>query len=174
MKLLFVVLALASCALGACTATTNLDKPLDTPSGHPEVTISRTTDNKVKAALAREMTSKGFHVTKDTRSELAFDKPLDDKQAQAVLGNKVTGTTNGRITYSITRVGDDIRIIADLAAITNPGSPSELSTDMNDATKGAPVHDVQSFLEDVRTELNGAQTSPSSLKKPVPTAPSEH
>jgi hypothetical protein len=173
MKLLFVVLALASCALGACTTSTNLDKPLDTPSGHPEVTISRTTDTKVKAALLHEMMSKGFHVTKDTRSGLAFDKPLDDKQAQAVLGNKVTGTAIGRITYSITRVGDDIRVIADLAAVTNPGSASELSTDMNDPAKGAPVHDVQSFLEDVRTELNGAQTSPSSLK-PVPPPPTGH
>jgi hypothetical protein len=174
MKSLFVVLALASCALGACTASTHHDTPLNTPSGHPEVMISRTADNKVKAALVREMIAKGFHVTKDTPSELAFDKPLDDKQAQAILGNKVTSTANGRITYSITKVGDDVRVVADLTAVTNPGSASELSTDMNDAAKGAPVHDVQSFLEDVRTELNGAQTSTSSLKKPVPPPPTGH
>jgi len=164
MKSLFVVLALASCALGACAAPTHLD----TPSGHPEVTISRTTPNKVKAALVRKMIDKGFQVTKDKQFELAFDRPLDNKLAEALLGSKVSGTPNMRVTYSISQVGDDVRVIADLAAITNPGSASELSTDMNDAAKGAPVHDVQSFLDELRTELNSAQTSQPSLKKPVP------
>jgi hypothetical protein len=164
MRSLFVVLALASCGLGACTAPTHLD----TPSGHPEATISRTTPNKVKAALVHNMKDKGFQITKDKQFELAFDRPLDSKLAEALLGSKANGTPNLRITYSIAQVGDDVRVIADLAAITNPGSASEQSTDMNGAAKGAPVHDVQSFLDDLRTELNNAQTSNPSLKKPVP------
>jgi hypothetical protein len=103
------------------------------------------------------MIDKGFQVTKDTQFELAFDRPLDDKQAQAILGSKVKGTPHGRITYSIEQVGDDVRVVADLAVVSNPGRVSERSTDQNDASKGAPVHDVQSFLDDLRNELNSAQ-----------------
>jgi hypothetical protein len=158
MKSLFVVLALASCALGACTASTPSNTSnLGTPSGHPEVTISRITPDKVKAALVPKMIDKGFQVTKDTQFELAFDRPLDDKQAQAILGSKAKGTPHGRITYSIEQVGDDVRVVADLAVVTNPGRASERSTDQNDASKGAPVDDVQSFLDDLRAELNSAQ-----------------
>jgi hypothetical protein len=146
MKSLFAVLALASCTLGACAAPTHLDSP----NGHPEVTISRTTPNNVRAAIVSKMIDKGFHVTEDAQLKLVFDRPLDNKLAEALLGSKVKGTPNGRITYSIAQVGDDVRVVADLAAITNPGSASERSTDMNDPDA---VHDVQSLLDDLRIEL---------------------
>ena len=146
MKSLCALLTLGSCALGACSAPAQLD----TPSGRPEVTISRTTPDNVKAAVVRKMIDKGFQVTKDAQFELAFDRPLDNKLVGALLGSKVKGTPNGRITYSIAQVGDDVRVVADLAAITNPGSASERSTDINPPDA---VHDVQSLLEDLRTEL---------------------
>jgi len=41
--------------------------------------------------------------------------------------------------------------------VTNPGTGHEERTDMNDTAKDAVAHETQSFLDDLRTELNIAQ-----------------
>ena len=62
-----------------------------------------------------------------------------------------------RVTYSIAQVGDDVRVVADISMVTNPGTGHEERTDMNDTAKDAVAHETQSFLDDLRTELNIAQ-----------------
>jgi hypothetical protein len=163
MKSLLVVLALG-CALCACAAPTHLD----TPSGHAEVTISRVAPEKIKAALVNKMIDKGYRITKDTQFELAFDKPADSILVAALFGSKYDAIPNARVTYSIAQVGDDVRIVGDLAVITNPGSAHEQRTDMNGAAKDAPIHDVQVFLDNLRTELTSTQTLDN---KPPPKKP---
>jgi hypothetical protein len=162
-----MVLMLAGCTLGACAAPTGVD----TPSAHPEVTISRVTPDKVKAVLVSKMTDKGYRVTQDTQFNLAFDKSA----SKVFFQEGGTADRNQRVTYSIAQVGDDVRVVADVSMITNPSTGHEERTDMNDAAKDAPAHETQSFLDDLRTELNSAQTSdnkPSQKKpaRPPPTA----
>ena len=155
-----MVLMLAGCTLGACSAPAHLD----TPSAHPEVTISRVTPDKVKAVLVSKMTDKGYQVTQDTQFNLAFDKST----GKVFFQEGGTADRNQRVKYSIAQVGDDVRVVADISMITNPGTGHEERTDMNDAAKGASANETQSFLDDLRTELNIAQTSDKkpSLKKP--------
>jgi hypothetical protein len=154
MKSALVVLALG-CALSACTAATHLD----TPSGHAEVTISRVAPDKVKAALVSKMIDKGYRITKDSQFELAFDKPADSAIAIILFSSEAGGTPNMRVAYSIAQVGADVRVVADLALITNPGSAHEQRTDLNGAGKDAPIHDAQAMLDNLRTELTSPQTS---------------
>jgi len=119
-KSVFVVLALG-CALCACAAPVHLD----TPSGHPEVTISRVAPDRVKSALVNKMIDSGYRITKDTQFELTFDKPADSALAILLLSSDRGGTPNMRVAYSIAQVGDDVRVVADVAIISNPGSPYE-------------------------------------------------
>ena len=101
MKSALVVLALG-CALSACTAATHLD----TPSGHPEVTISRVAPDKVKSALVNKMIDSGYRITKDTQFELTFDKPADSALAILLLSSDRGGTPDMRVAYSIAQVGE--------------------------------------------------------------------
>jgi hypothetical protein len=155
-----MVLTLAGCTLGACGAPTHVD----TPSAHPEVTISRVTPDKVKPVLVSKMTDKGYRVAQDTEFNLAFDKSA----SKVFFQEGGTADRNQRVTYSIAQVGDDVRVVADISVITNPGTGHEERTDVNDAAN-APAHEIQSFLDDLRTELNSAQTSANkpSQKKPA-------
>ena len=156
-----VVLTIASCVLGACAAPAHLD----TPSAHPEVTISRVPADKVKAVLVSKMIDKGYRVTQDTQFNLAFDKSA----GKAFFREGGAADRNQRVTYSIAQVGDDVRVVADISMITNPGTEHEARSDVNDAAKDAPAHETQAFLDDLRTELNSAQTSDNkpSQKKPA-------
>jgi hypothetical protein len=163
---ILVVLAMAWLC-GACAAPTHLD----TPSGHAEVTISRVAPDRVKAALVNKMIDRGYRLTKDTQFELTFDKPADSALAIFLLSSERGGTPNMRVDYSIAQAGDDVRVVADLTIITNPGSPYEKRIDINGAAKeDAPAHAVQAMLDNLRTELASAQTSDNkpSQKKPAP------
>jgi hypothetical protein len=156
-----MVFMLAGCTLGACAAPTHVD----TPSAHPEVTISRVTLDKVKTVLVSKMIDKGYRVTQDTEFNLALDKSA----GKVFFQEGGTADRNQRVTYSIAQVGDDVRVVADISMITNPGTGHEERTDVNDAARDAPAHETQSFLDDLRTELNSAQTSDNkpSQKKPA-------
>jgi len=162
-----VALTLAGCVLGACAAPAHLD----TPGVHPEVTISRVTPDKVQAVLVSKMIDKGYRVTQDTQFNLAFDKSA----GKVFFTEGGAADRNQRVTYAITQVGDDVRVVADISMITNPGTGHEERTDLYGAAMDAPAHETQTFLDDLRTELNSAQTSdnkPSQKKpaRPPPTA----
>jgi len=150
--IMHILIALALVSLcAACSAPGQLA----TASRHPEVTISQTTPDKVKSALVSKMIDKGYRITKDSPYELAFDHPMDNILATVLLGSKYDSEPNARVSYSIAQSGEDVRVVTDLAAITNPGSAFERRTDLNGSAEAAKV---QAFLDGLRTELKSSQT----------------
>jgi hypothetical protein len=122
----------------------------ETASGHPEVTVQNVAADKVKAALVNKMLNKGYRITRDTQFELAYDKPVENVMASVLLGSKYDSQPNARVAYSIAQVGKDVRVVADLAVITNPGSAFERRTDLN---RGVESPKVQTFLDDMASEV---------------------
>ena len=102
-----------------------------TASGRPEVTIATTNVDAVKGALISVMINGGYSITRESHYLLAFDRPVDNVLAAALLGSQYDSTPNARISYTVARIQSGIRVVADLAIVTNPGSAFERHTNMN-------------------------------------------
>ena len=113
-----------------------------TASGRPEVTIATTNVEAVKGALISEMVNRGYSITRESDFLVAFDRPVDNVWAAALLGSRYDSTPNARVSYTIARIQDTIRVVADLAIITNPGSAFERQTNMNANEDSRKIQDL--------------------------------
>jgi len=144
--------------------------PLATPTGKPEATYGSASASAVKSAIVSGMINKGFRITRDSAYELSFDKPTENIAAQLLLGSRYDSQPNTRATFTIAEVGPDVRVVADLAIITNPGSGFERRTDV---TQGASAIDVQQFLDSLQMAVprtaTAAAARPERRARPTPT-----
>ena len=65
-----------------------------------------------------------------------------------MLGSRYDSTPNARITYTFAVGTDTIRIVADLAIITNPGSAFERRMEMNNAKDSMEFQEMLNQLRD--------------------------
>lgn len=165
MRFLWFVAASAAVAavltLGGCgTPVTHA-----TVSGKVEVAITGSTPEAVKAGLVNEMVNHGYRITKDTSYEIAFDRPTDNIAASVLLGSKYDAQPNARVSYFITPTPPIVRVVADIAIITNPGSSFERRTEMNGSQDSVQV---QALLDRLKTSLEApppVAAKPSKSKK---------
>jgi hypothetical protein len=146
--------------LGGCAAPVQHQ----TASGRPEVLIHNTNSESVKSAIVNRMLSDRYRITRDTPYEIAFDKAVENIAAQVLLGSEYDSQPNARISYTLASVGADVRVIADMAIITNPGSAFERRTEMNNG-QDSPM--VQTFLDGIKAEkeVRRPETQPVDQKK---------
>lgn len=85
-----------------------------------------------------------------TKTLLVFEKPIDNVFAAALLGSRYDRTPAARVTYTIIETESSTRIVASLAAITNPGSAFERVTPMDDSKDSVRV---QQFLTALKISL---------------------
>jgi hypothetical protein len=140
------VAVLAAMTLGGCgTPVTHA-----TGSGKVEVAINGTAPEAVKAALVNNMLNAGYRITKDTAYEIAFDRPTDNIAVAVLLGSKYDAQPNARVSYSIAATPPTVRVVADIAIITNPGSGFEQRTEMNGSQDSVQV---QALLDNMKASL---------------------
>lgn len=88
------ILAAALCIMvAACAAPVRQS----TASGRPEVTIHHAAPDRVKAALVSGMMNRGYRITRDTQFEIAFDRPVENLLAAALLGSSYDAQPNARV-----------------------------------------------------------------------------
>ncbi len=125
-------------------------RPLTTPSGKPEVTITNCSKKEVVDAIVNMMVGAGFEV-KDVSDYHAVFGKLSDSFGDALLyGSKYDSTPEYRVKYSFTETEDGVRVIAAVQVVTNPGSAFER---VNDRTTGKDARDMQSLLERFKVGL---------------------
>lgn len=121
-----------------------------TPSGRPEVTITGRVGEQIVARITNRMLDSGYNVKMATKTLMVFEKPIDNVLAAALLGSHYDHTPAARVTYTIIETEGYTRIVASLAAITNPGSAFERVTPMNDSKDSVRV---QQFLAALKSSL---------------------
>lgn len=144
------IVAIAA-ALAGCGSVNH-----QTASGKVEVTISATPE-AVKASIVNAMVNQRYRISKDTAYEIAFDKPSENLLAVAFLGSKYDGTPNTRVSYFLAPTPPTVRVVADFAIITNPGSSFERRTDLN---RSEDTAQVQALLEGVKAEVEHRAVAP--------------
>lgn len=149
-----LAIAALAAALGGCGSVDH-----HTASGKVEATIAAPLE-AVKAAVINAMVNQRYRISKDTAFELAFDKPTDNLLAAAFLGSRYDSTPNTRISYFLAPTPPSVRVVADFAIITNPGSSYERRTDFN---RSEDTAQVQALLDGVKAQLE--------TRAPPPAAP---
>lgn len=102
-----------------------------TASGKPEVVVRGRNSEWVKGKLVNSMLNRGYSISNDTGYTIAFDRPVQNAFAAALLGSSYDSSPNTRVTFSTAEVSGGTRVVADLAVITNPGSAFERRTAFN-------------------------------------------
>jgi hypothetical protein len=123
---------------------------LNTPSGKPEVTLRVAEKKEVIDIFTNAFANKGFNPIDITEYKAVYGKRMEDNVAASVLmGSRYDSVPEYRITCTFVNLpSGDLRIITDLAIITNPGSAFERRTDMN---RSKDSHAMQKELETLKS-----------------------
>lgn len=110
------------------------------------------------------MLNRGFDLRKDTNYQLVFERPITDIFTAALFGSQYDHTSNARITDTLAASPESVRVIVDLAVITNPGSAFERRTPANHSRDAL---EYQGILDNSRREIEVFGRPPSSGERPA-------
>jgi len=110
-------------------------KPLNTPTGKPEVIIPEASKAEIADQITNDMLSWNFQLQKRDENILVFSKRDRTLGSSLLFGSKYDRTPEWRFIYNIVDHPEGIRVIANIAAISNPGSAFERVTDFSRGSK---------------------------------------
>jgi hypothetical protein len=128
----------------------------DTASGKPEVTIENTDSESVKQAVVNKMLDLGYTITSDTPYQISFDLPVESVMISLLAGSSYDAQPNARMAFTIAQTRAGVRVIADVALITNPGSAFERRTVLNQHRASIQV---QTMLEQLKADVEQSRAS---------------
>ncbi len=134
-----IALALASCG--------TTQEVTQAPAVRPDVLVPSKDLNLVRGVLINRMTGIGYRVTTDAPATITFEKQLE--QSSGFLGGMFGGPPYARVTTVLAESGGAIRIVAELATVTNPGTSNEQRSEL----RGKEPEAVQQTLESVVTDI---------------------
>jgi len=142
----YIFILMITFVLGACATPVKHN----TPSGRPEVVISKKVGKQVQAEIMNLMLNNRCNVKSSTDNLLVFERPIENVLAAALLGSKYDSTPAARITFNIIEMVDSTRVVASFAAITNPGSAFERITPMDN---NADTANYQMRLNEIKQRI---------------------
>jgi len=125
-------------------------QPLPTRDWRPEVTISRATKKQIFDLLIAEMVASGAQVKRGNEYSAVFVRRGDSLTGAQLSGSRYDSEAEMRISFYAAETFDGVRLVCNLAMVTNPGSPSEQVTDVTD---GKTARDIQTMLDRLRDRL---------------------
>ncbi len=121
-----------------------------TPSGRPEVTITRRVGDQVAARITNRMLNAGYNVKTATKTLMAFEKRVDNFLYEVLFSSDYDRNPAWRITYTIVETKVSTRVVASLSVITNPGSAFERVTSMDNSKDSLSI---QQFLTELKNSF---------------------
>ena len=125
-------------------------QPLQTRDRRPEVTISRATKKQIFDLLIAEMVASGAQVKQVKEYSAVFVSHGDSFTGAQLSGSRYNSVSEMRISFYAAETFKGIRLVCNVAMVTNPGSPSEQVTAVKD---GKIAKDIQAKLNRLRDRL---------------------
>jgi len=125
-------------------------QPLSTRDWRPEVTISRATKKQIFDLLIAEMVGSGAQVKQVNEYSAVFVRRGDLFTGAVPSGPRQDSSSEMRISFDAAETFDGVRLVCNLATVTNPGSRSEQVADVTD---GKIARDIQTMLDRLRDRL---------------------
>ena len=127
-------------------------KPLNTLTGKPEVIIPDASKSEIADQITNAMLSWDFQLQKRDENILLFSKRDQSLGSSLLFGSRYDSTPEWRFTYNIVDHPEGVRVIANIATITNPGSAFERITDLSRGSKDS--ENVYALLTQIRESFN--------------------
>ncbi|MBW1953568.1 MAG: hypothetical protein JRI66_10875 [Deltaproteobacteria bacterium] len=146
---MFRLVGLFSCLLlfiAACAPTL-----MNTPTGGPEAFFQNASREEVINALTDEMIMQGYQTKSITDYTLVFGKEEKSGAGQIFYGSRFNPFPEQRVTYTLLKLPEGIRVVATVKLVTNPGSGYEKATDFTYGWNYAK--DVQRILDRVKSRM---------------------
>ena len=70
--------------------------------------------------------------------------------ASLVFGSNFNAFPNARVAYTFAEIGSDVRVVVDMAMVTNPGSAFENTTPMNNNPESELFQEILNNIEQRR------------------------
>jgi len=115
------------------------------------VIFENTTVSEVKDLVTNAAISWGYSAKSVTDYVAVYEKRSDNALASALLGSQYDSTPVWRVTFNYVSLANAVRVVADIHAVTNPGSAFERITDFSRNSQDA--NNVQKFLENAKEEM---------------------
>ena len=143
LKVFFISLLLLA---GCSTLPSDKAPALKTPFGKPEVTVSKITKAQVKEVLTMKMEKAGYQLVEKTENALKFRQNCTDFWTNFKYGTRYGMTNEFIVNYRILETAFNIKVVADIQSITNPGTGFQQARDLSRDCRLA--EEIQQFLED--------------------------
>jgi PDZ domain len=130
--------------------------PLATPTGKPEVTIQGAKIEDVKNILTSVAMDWGYTVKNVTDYVAVYEKPNTNALSNALMASQYDPNTMWRLTYSLANLGSAVRVVTNIALVTNPGSAFERLTDFSSGGEGS--QQFQTMLLEVKRRMEAEYT----------------
>lgn len=137
---ILAVLLISGCTTGPRLATT---------SGRPEVTIPRTTAQRVRAVIIERGMASGWILERETENTIIFLHLTQNALAGVLLASSYDTTVKERIRYTVVPVGNDIKLYTSVEFVTNQGSAFERATPI---TNNNYYRVIQQNLEQIKAQ----------------------
>jgi len=97
---------------------------------------------EVAQALIREMNQRQFALTQRSAQYLAFDRPIDNAALWPKLSGSPDSLPRAHVAVTLTPVGDETRVAAEMMAIAEPNTPRERFVSMVSLGVDARMGDI--------------------------------
>lgn len=124
-------------------------KPLATPSGRPEVTITGATKKQILDVLVENLVGQGMELRRLDDYTAVFGKRDSSFGSAVLFGSRYDSTPEMRVTFTLVDVAGAVRVYCNAAMVTNPGSAHER---ISDAT-AANGEEIQQMLQRLRARF---------------------
>lgn len=139
-----VLFLLSVAALSGCATT----RPLDTPSGKPQIFIPNTTMSNVQNVILDVLMQEGMTIDKQTPNMLVMDKPDHSLSDSILIGTQYNPTPDYRLVFQFAQMGTGCEVFATVEYVANPASQFEQITPAPSANQKA-----QHMLENLKAAI---------------------
>jgi hypothetical protein len=147
MKKMVLIIAIMGQFICGCASLPSQKAPsLNTPAGKPEVIVTKLSKAELKEILLKKMSKLGYKQVKSSDNKIDFIKDITNFWTNFVYGTKYGRTTEMRIVYFLREEPFEIKISAEMKAVTNPESQFEKIRDVSRNCRMA--EEIQEFLND--------------------------
>jgi hypothetical protein len=140
-----------------------------TASGRPEVTVNAPAD-AVRVAFINGFIDRGYTIIEDTPYRLVMDRRSDNVMANVLLGSQWNPQIHARISLTVATLNSKTRVVADLNAVTNPGTAFERLTPMSNSKDS---EEIQQFMRGIAAQVEGASAGGSDAVPSETLSPTE-
>lgn len=155
-----LILSLSIAVLTGCASSQ--PRIAQTLSGRPEITLNTSNMELVKGAIISEMQTRGCALQSDSNYLLSFSKQMFGLNAaltQIAIGNQYSTTPNENISFTLSKIGQTVRVVAFCSVSTQMVFGQTQSADMSG--NNAWFNELQRILyavqEDVNREIASAE-----------------